>query len=106
MSVDCWIDNDLIQSIAHVDQQYNIKIHLPIEHSEHELKIILSNKQPGHTVVDTSGAIVNVTILSGGSGYNTTPPVTVADSGGGIHAYWPLTEPVSRETCLRNAHFL
>lgn len=31
----------------------------------------------------TGGSIINVNIVSGGSGYITTPPVTVTDSGGG-----------------------
>jgi hypothetical protein len=33
--------------------------------------------------IPTSGSLINVTITSGGSGYISTPPVTVADSGGG-----------------------
>jgi len=53
-----WINSHLIVNIDHVTGPYHIKHNISDDDGEHQLKIVLKNKKPEHTVIDQQGNIV------------------------------------------------
>lgn len=53
-----WLDSQMIVNIDHVTGPQTISHNIDDNDGKHQLKIVLKNKRPEHTVIDTQGNIV------------------------------------------------
>lgn len=58
LGVEVWLDQDKIADHAHVTQSICVKHNLADADGQHELRVILKNKQPAHTTIDSNGQIL------------------------------------------------
>lgn len=63
VDIEILLDDQLIYNNSSLLDKELIKVELPDDECDHNLKIILKNKTAGHTVLDSSGAIVQDTNL-------------------------------------------
>jgi hypothetical protein len=59
LGVEVWLDQDKIADHSPVTQTISISHVLADVEGSHELRVILKNKQPAHTVIDADGNILS-----------------------------------------------
>jgi len=64
LGLEVWVDNTCLTTIDHVDSTVTVSHELNGEDAEHELRIVLKNKQPAHTQLDDDGNIVQDAVLT------------------------------------------
>ena len=58
MSVEVWMDTDLVWSTPQLNQTMNFSYDLNDDEGEHQLRIVLNGKTAEHTVIDDTGNIL------------------------------------------------
>jgi hypothetical protein len=64
LGVEVWIDQQQIFSTEHLADTVNVSHDIDEDDAEHELRVILKNKLPEHTTVDTDGNITRDAVIT------------------------------------------
>ena len=59
LGLEIWLDQHKLFDRDHIDQIYKIQHKISDDHSDHEIRFVLKNKQPDNTTVDLEGRIVS-----------------------------------------------
>lgn len=64
LGLEIWIDNQKLFDCNHVQASHEITATLCDDEAEHELRLVLKNKMPAHTLVDANDTIVSDALVS------------------------------------------
>ena len=64
LGAELWIDDYCVYNISHITESTPVVYELTGDASEHELKIVLKDKQPEHTKVDDAGNLTKDAVLT------------------------------------------
>jgi hypothetical protein len=63
MSVEIWLDNNMLFKNHHVQQNIEFSHDINDDDGDHELQIVITGKTPDHTKVDADGNIIKDAVL-------------------------------------------
>jgi hypothetical protein len=64
LGVEIWVDNDQVFNTEHLEDSCKFEHYLDDSEGNHELRFVLKNKLPSHTVVDDNGNIISDSTIS------------------------------------------
>jgi hypothetical protein len=64
LGVEVWIDQQQIFNTEHLADTVNVSHDIDEDDAEHELRVVLKNKLPEHTEVDTDGNITRDAVIT------------------------------------------
>jgi hypothetical protein len=64
LGLEIWIDQQQVYNSNHVDSEQNIVYELDESQDQHQLKFVLKNKKPEHTVIDENQKIIKDALIN------------------------------------------